>query len=179
MKTIVKSTEEIKSIFPELPVRDKFRSSIETLFQNGYTFDIHTSDVPSSVFRSKDGKFYFAKLRYAEKSLLLKRVKTVNTSVTKEEYAKNPEMFMSVDFDEQIGTNNETPIYSCKKIVFGTLEWSVLAKYIGHLIKDELVHDECCTKCSGTGRLPQFAHVENGLCFECMGIGKWLKKVEK
>lgn len=26
-----------------------------------------------------------------------------------------------------------------------------------------------CTRCGGTGRLPQFNHVENGICFKCRG----------
>lgn len=28
-----------------------------------------------------------------------------------------------------------------------------------------------CTKCSGTGRVNSYKHIENGLCFKCNGSG--------
>lgn len=31
---------------------------------------------------------------------------------------------------------------------------------------------EGCARCSGTGRLEAFAHVRDGICFECDGTGK-------
>lgn len=32
--------------------------------------------------------------------------------------------------------------------------------------------DELCRKCDGTGKLPQFNHIEGGKCFECGGTGE-------
>ena len=29
-----------------------------------------------------------------------------------------------------------------------------------------------CSKCDGTGRLPHYGHIANGVCFECGGTGK-------
>jgi hypothetical protein len=29
-----------------------------------------------------------------------------------------------------------------------------------------------CTKCNGTGYLPQYAHIQGGVCFECEGTGQ-------
>ena len=28
-----------------------------------------------------------------------------------------------------------------------------------------------CTRCGGTGTIPQYAHVQNGICFKCRGTG--------
>ena len=28
-----------------------------------------------------------------------------------------------------------------------------------------------CSRCGGTGNLPQYSHVENGVCFSCGGHG--------
>ena len=28
-----------------------------------------------------------------------------------------------------------------------------------------------CDRCSGSGSLPQFKHIENGVCFKCRGNG--------
>ena len=36
-----------------------------------------------------------------------------------------------------------------------------------------------CEKCGGSGRLLQFGHVMNGLCFACKGHGKVFKKPAK
>lgn len=39
---------------------------------------------------------------------------------------------------------------------------------------------ECqCWKCGGTGRIPQFNHVEGGICFECGGCGKEFKTIKE
>jgi len=30
---------------------------------------------------------------------------------------------------------------------------------------------ETCTRCGGTGDLPQFRHIDGGVCYECDGLG--------
>ena len=35
-----------------------------------------------------------------------------------------------------------------------------------------------CDRCSGTGRLPQYNHVEAGICFKCRG-GKYIVSYQK
>jgi len=30
-------------------------------------------------------------------------------------------------------------------------------------------HHSTCSRCSGTGHLPQYKHVEGGICFKCRG----------
>jgi hypothetical protein len=58
--------------------------------------------------------------------------------------------------------------------------WSELCVNAGKLISEELVEVECCGKCNGTGYIPGFAHVAEGVCFDCMGLGKWfIVKKEK
>ena len=32
-------------------------------------------------------------------------------------------------------------------------------------------HKEECTRCFGTGRIPNYAHIEGGICFRCKGTG--------
>jgi DnaJ-class molecular chaperone len=32
-----------------------------------------------------------------------------------------------------------------------------------------------CNRCDGTGRLPHFGHVNNGVCLKCRGAGKVVK----
>lgn len=34
------------------------------------------------------------------------------------------------------------------------------------------VFQEVCSKCGGTGQLPEYGHVDNGVCFKCAGSGK-------
>jgi DnaJ-class molecular chaperone len=33
--------------------------------------------------------------------------------------------------------------------------------------------NEVCPRCNGSGYLPQYGHVENGICFRCRGNGKY------
>ena len=41
-----------------------------------------------------------------------------------------------------------------------------------------LIRDLCpCEKCGGSGYLPQYCHVENGVCFKCGGEGICLDDV--
>ena len=35
-----------------------------------------------------------------------------------------------------------------------------------------------CDRCSGTGRLPQFNHIEAGICFKCRG-NKYITNYQK
>lgn len=38
------------------------------------------------------------------------------------------------------------------------------------MVKTILSVKKSCTRCNGTGRLPQFNHIEGGICFKCRGI---------
>jgi hypothetical protein len=55
------------------------------------------------------------------------------------------------------------------------ISWAAIGREIGQLVKEEFVHLQVCSGCRGTGYKPHFAHVANGLCFDCMGIGKWFE----
>lgn len=35
-----------------------------------------------------------------------------------------------------------------------------------------------CSRCNGSGYLPQYEHVENGICFRCWGEGVALESLE-
>lgn len=37
---------------------------------------------------------------------------------------------------------------------------------------ENLMHRTICTKCNGTGIIPEYGHVKNGKCFACNGKGK-------
>ena len=28
-----------------------------------------------------------------------------------------------------------------------------------------------CDRCNGVGRIPEYKHIENGICFKCRGVG--------
>lgn len=38
------------------------------------------------------------------------------------------------------------------------------------LNKTQISVKKVCTRCHGSGRLPQFKHIENGICFKCRGV---------
>lgn len=49
--------------------------------------------------------------------------------------------------------------------------WAEIGLAISKLFKSDLVYFETCGKCSGTGFIPAFAHVYDGVCFDCLGTG--------
>jgi hypothetical protein len=53
--------------------------------------------------------------------------------------------------------------------------WPYLLKRIGKLLKEDPVLNHVCYKCGGTGIIPEFSHVDGGICFECLGVGRWIK----
>lgn len=58
---------------------------------------------------------------------------------------------------------------------------------IGHLFQDVEVRNglidlagslpDRCDRCGGTGKLPHFAHVHYGICFQCGGVGVTMQKI--
>ena len=28
-----------------------------------------------------------------------------------------------------------------------------------------------CDRCNGSGKIPKYKHIENGICFKCRGVG--------
>lgn len=53
----------------------------------------------------------------------------------------------------------------------GPTSWGALARAVSDLCKQDFAHTEPCGKCSGTGFLPHYAHIDNGTCWDCMGCG--------
>ena len=38
--------------------------------------------------------------------------------------------------------------------------------------KNHIIQTERCTRCGGSGFLPEYDHVEDGICFKCRGVGR-------
>ncbi len=53
----------------------------------------------------------------------------------------------------------------------------------GLLTKEDLIIDgyrtEECGKCDGRGHIPSFAHICKGVCFDCMGLGYKVFKINR
>ena len=49
------------------------------------------------------------------------------------------------------------------------VEEEAVSRYEAHVDADEAVVP--CTRCDGTGYIPLFSHVKDGVCFRCNGTG--------
>ena len=63
--------------------------------------------------------------------------------------------------------------WQCGRWQVTPASWALIGRSLGLLLKDEIISVEDCSGCQGTGRKPQFMHIANGLCFDCLGVGKW------
>ena len=177
MKATVKSTKELRKFFPELSATDKFKRKIDEVFKLGYSFEVETKE-PLKCFTAKNGKQYKSKILYHDNGFLLKKTYLQKGSVGMNYYNSCPEIFVSIATKPsgscKFGNDEPFDTYSAEYESTENISWSTLGKYIGKMIKDELVEVCTCGKCGGSGFLPQFAYYADGVCFDCLGIGKWL-----
>lgn len=176
-KATVKSTKDLMNFFPELPTNDVFKRKIDEVFKLGYFFDVETKE-PLKCFTGKNGTQYKARILHNGRGFLLKKTFLQKGSVGMKFYNSCPEIFTHIA-TEPTGTvrfGNEEPFqtYAAEYERTEDISWAVLGKYIGKLIKNELVEVCTCGKCGGTGIIPQFMWYADGVCFDCLGVGKWL-----
>jgi len=181
MKFTVISTKDLKNIFPELSRTDKFKRKIDEVFEMGFVFNVLKTE-PLRCFENKKGKAFNAKIFYKKRGFIFKKIEVENAQVTRGEYEKNKKQYFSIE-DESTGSsqiNNDTPIPTYRSVRFciKSTTWAEILKFIGKLIKSEFTETCTCVRCGGTGFIPEFAHYADGICFECMGIGKWVKVLE-
>ena len=182
MKATVKSTKELREFFPELPTTDRFKRKIDEVFKLGYSFEVETKE-PLKCFTAQNGKQYKSRILYNGSGFLLKKTYLQKGHIGMEFYNSCPEIFTHIA-TEPTGTvkvGNEEPFqtYEAEYERTDDITWAALGKYIGKMIKDELVEVCTCGKCGGSGFLPQFAYYADGVCFDCLGIGKWLEVKQK
>ena len=182
MKAIVKSTKELREFFPELSATDRFKRKIDEVFKLGYSFEVETKE-PLKCFTAKNGKQFKSRILYNGSGFFLKKTYLQKGSTTMQHYNSCPEIFTTIA-EKPSGTikvGNAEPVetYMAEYERTESVSWAILGKYIGKMIKDELVEVCTCGKCGGSGFLPQFAYYADGVCFDCLGIGKWLEVKQK
>lgn len=177
----ISNTKDFRKVFPELSPTDKFKRAIDQVFAHGFTFDLKLSTEPTMGFTGKKGKRFKALLSAngTDKARFLKSFKIYDASLPLNsdncfDYDESKPVGYSVHTDDN---NNQIKVntYKCRYCDIQKTSWVEIAKLIGLMIGDELVEVEKCSKCNGTGFLPEFAYYADGVCFECMGIGKWFK----
>lgn len=181
MKTEVKSTRQLKGLFPELPNTDKFKRKLDEFFTYGFVFNISSADRWKCYIHSS-GRHYKNIISYKGKSYYFRRTKIINSCTTLESVNNNPDRYRNISTNIsgriKVGEEEWANQYNCEVEDTQITSWAELCKFIGLLVKEELVHVHNCWKCNGTGVIPQFMHYGNGICFECMGIGKWYEVTE-
>jgi hypothetical protein len=178
MQTTVKSTKELREFFPELSAKDRFRTKIDQVFELGYSFEVETKE-PLKCFTAKNRKMYKSRILYNGSGFLLKKTYLQKSSTTLQHYNNCPEKFTMIA-DKPSGSikfGNADPVdtYHAEYEVTENTSWGILGRAIGKMIKNELINVCTCSKCNGTGFLPHFAYYADGVCFECLGVGKWLE----
>lgn len=166
---------DLMSAFPELSNQDIFKKTVEEALNAGFSFKVEIFDKIRGR-KSSTGKIMNCRISRNGKGFLIKRMTITNTTVTFDEYEKEKDSFLE-RFEQGLpsGYRGDKELRTLKKVNIKNTSWGELAQVFGNLIKEELTDARTCPKCGGSGKLQQYAHIENGLCFKCLGVGKWIE----
>jgi len=177
----VNSTLQLKELIPELGRRDKFSKAIDAVLSSiEHPVTVQIAD-KFKCFTSKAGKQYKIVVTHDDHKYFLMPTKIKRYGVPKVSTEKNPESYRNIELSESYSIMNGVrhDYVNADVEENGRVNWADFANAIGKLVKDNPVFTCTCTKCNGTGFLPQFAWYAEGVCFECMGIGKWFELKHK
>lgn len=169
-KVQLTGTRQLRELFPTLQVTNKFKRAIDRIFKE-LSPEIYLQLCPAwTVFKNpKTGKNFKGIISNSERGFFIIKTRTDRTGILKEDLAKNPERYIPYQDDEHC-------VYrQCKYERTDSASWGEFAYNIGKLIRNNPIFVENCSKCDGTGFLPHYAHISNGCCFQCMGVGKWFQ----
>jgi len=157
--TKITKITDFYSLLPNLDKKSKFKKPIEQLLNSGFTFDLFVAEDLSGFHNKKDVSYKY--LIKCEKTFIrMGRIRVRNYHMSDEE----SKQYCII---EKNGS-----IYTVEEWIDPT--WVELCKAVGKIIKESLVEYDVCPRCGGTGHLPQYSHYCEGLCFECLGVGKWV-----
>ena len=174
----INNVADFEKIFPYLPKRSKFKTAINKVFKSGINLQYEEAG-KGMRFRGGNGGSYNSRLRFNEKGKIFQIKKVSTTSMTVKEFEADPKRNLSIDMDREpsawhLENGEEIPLYQVKRESYAPTSWGQIAYLVGQLVGDQFADLEPCSRCGGSGRLYEFAHVENGLCFKCCGVGKFL-----
>lgn len=170
----ITGTKDIKAIIPGIGRVDKFGKAIDVLLSQ---IDLEITLQGASHFEcfesnsGKQWKYVFSGNGLSSYcgQVSVKRASYGHATTPSGERAVDrwPERYRKVE------DSIHDDVYDHEEI--RPVTWGQVAKIIGSIAKSELTHMATCSKCGGSGRIDHFRHIENGLCFSCMGMGKWIE----
>jgi hypothetical protein len=183
MTHTITSTKQLAAIFPDLPRTNKFKRSLDILLANTPHARV-TIDVCDAwrCFKLTDGRKFKARFSFGGKSHFLARTRVRNSNFSRSEIDANPGKYKDVKNSESTfcvdGVNWLPTAFASFEDTDG-FGWSQLALVFGKLLKSEITVIEDCHKCGGSGFLPHYAHIANGVCFSCCGVGKFIQLTDE
>jgi hypothetical protein len=188
MKT-AKEFQQAVTYFQILPNtnRNKFRKAVDLALAQGLPIRIEVAR-PFRSFKSTEGKGYKVKVVNTRTGVakLLGRVKFEKSERTDYHRVAGAVHCSSYSL-ESLDTMRDGAHAGQPYTITGphttenvdAVNWGRLALIISNLFKEDFAHTQICGKCSGSGFLPHYAHIDNGVCWDCMGCGFQLVLGEK
>lgn len=174
------TTKEIKnkvSIYFELKRTDRFKRSLDILLANHPEISVSVA-APFKAYRAKNGKQYKMKILNTKTGAgrLVASTKISKVSDCNVFYSRGCtysgytlESLLSSHPELKESHIQDRHVYPHETEEISETYWGQIALQVSRLIESDLVHLEPCGKCNGAGIIPQFFHVAEGLCFECLG----------
>lgn len=174
------TTKEIRnkaSIYFKLKITDRFKRSLDILLANHPEITVSVA-APFKAYKAKNGKQYKIKIVNTKTGVgrLVASTKISKVNDSNVFFAKGC-TYCGYTLESLLAAHpqlQESDVQDCHVYPHETEEisetyWGQIALQVSRLIESDAVHLEPCGKCNGAGIIPQFFHVAEGLCFECLG----------
>lgn len=197
-KYSIKSIADFKQAFGKILHNfgvnsESYMKMVQKILQDGHEFQVTISE-PWKAFhvKEKQDQSYYAKEKRYQYVIHYngKRIKFGSPTVrkcltTKEHIEKDPACYAKIGKEavgkQIVNSKKELDLFEAECYYMPLVKWETLAILMSKMVKAtiKIKNEGKCSKCKGKGRISAFSHVNNGICFECYGLGYKLNKNKK
>lgn len=187
-KYSIKSVADLKQAFGKILHNfgvnsGSYMKMVKKMLEDGHEFQVTISD-PWKAFYVKDRRYQYV-IHHNGKRLKFGSPTVRKCLTTKEHIEKDPACYAKIGKEavgkQIINSKKELDLFEAECYYMPLVKWETLAIYMSKLVKAtiKIKNSSKCSKCKGKGRISAFSHVNNGICFECYGLGYELNNNQK
>jgi len=160
------------------PKYDRYKTALDKVLSRDLPIKIQVA-APFKCFKSSDKKHQF-KLKITNTETK-ECIKLCPTHITKRISESKTWVFGNRIWSGGTRENwiaqgmpenaEETTHYPCTSEEVTSTGWSSIGLAVSKLFKSNIIFFDTCHECNGTGYKPWFAHISEGICFNCLGVG--------
>lgn len=187
-KYSIKSVADFKQAFGKIlhdfgVNSESYMKMVQKMLEDGHEFQVTISE-PWKSFHVKDRRYQYV-IHHNEKRIKFGSPTVRKCLTTKEHIEKDPACYAKIGREavgkQIINSKEELDLFEAECYYMPLVKWETLAILMSKLVKAtiKIKNKSKCSKCKGKGRISAFSHVNNGICFECYGLGYKLNNNQK